>query len=79
MDLLSLANTALSLSTQLPRYILLSPLCIISSSLYSSVLGESLNDPPLLLMVSLAVMWGCAARGVLQLVRTRTSKCIFFY
>ncbi len=80
MDFLpSLLAAALSLSIHIPRYLALSPLCIISSSLYSSVLGEPANDPPPLLRLSLGVVWGCAAGGVLQLVRTRTSKCMFFY
>ena len=68
-----------SISTQFSLYIALSPLCSISSSLYASVLDLPINDQTFLLMLSLAVVWGGAAVGVLHLMRTRTSKCIFFY
>jgi hypothetical protein len=80
MDLVqSIIETLASISYQIPLYIGLSPLCLISSSLYSSALNLQITDPTLLLILCLVLVWGVCAGLLIRLVRSRTSKCMFFY
>lgn len=78
MEFLSpLFSTLSSLSIEVPLYVGLSPLCMVSSSLYASALR--ISDRTVMLMACLVVVWGASAGAVLRLVRRRWSKGIFFY
>lgn len=67
------------LSFDLPRYVGLSPLCIISSTLYKNVLGIDMDDETAMLIVTLLAIWITSATMLFHLIKTRTYKCIFFY
>lgn len=64
-----------------PVYIVLSPLCIISSSLFDAALGITFNidDQTTTLILILLSIWGISAIYIVQLIKNRTYKSIFFY
>jgi hypothetical protein len=64
-----------------PIYVGLSPLCIISSSLFDAVLCVTfdLDDQTAMLLLILVTIWGVSAVFVFQLIRNRAYKEIFFY
>ena len=64
-----------------PIYILLSPLCIISSSLFEAALGITfdIDDQTTILICILVSIWTISAISVFKLIRNRTYKSIFFY
>ncbi len=64
-----------------PIYIVLSPLCIISSSLFEAALGVSfdIDKQTTMLILVLLLIWGISALYVFQLIRDRSYKSIFFY
>lgn len=61
--------------------LLLSPLCIISSSLYERALQWTidLDDQTLLLILILIGVWGLSAVCIYDLIRGRSGKSLFFY
>lgn len=65
----------------IPIYILLSPLCIISSSLFDAALCVTfdLDDQTTFLILVLLTIWTLIALYVFRLIRYRTCKTIFFY
>ena len=65
----------------IPLYVLLSPLCIISSSLFDAALGVAfdLDQQTTILICILLLIWGISAFSVFQLIKDRTYKSIFFY
>jgi formate hydrogenlyase subunit 3/multisubunit Na+/H+ antiporter MnhD subunit len=64
-----------------PVYVVLSPLCIISSSLFDAVLGVTFNidEQTTVLILILLTIWSISAIYIVQLIRNRTYKSIFFY
>lgn len=76
---ISIFDILTRLSFDLPRYVGLSPLCIISSSLYKNVLGIDMDDQTAMLIISLLAIWVTSAALLFQLIKTRTYKSIFFY
>jgi hypothetical protein len=62
-------------------YLLLSPLCIISSSLYEWALqlAIDIDEQTLLLILILLAVWATSAFFILDLIRGRTVKSLFFY
>lgn len=64
-----------------PLYVILSPLCIISSSLFESVLGMSfdLDDQTAMLLLVLLTIWGLSVFFIIGLIKNRTCKEMFFY
>lgn len=75
----SIFEVVSSISLQVPLYVCLSPLCMISSSLYSSVLDIQVDDHTILLLVSLGIVWIATAKMALGLVWTRSCMSLFFY
>jgi hypothetical protein len=65
----------------IPLYVVLSPLCIISSSLFDAALGITfdLDKQTTILILILLVTLGISAFSVFQLIKDRTYKSIFFY
>ena len=65
----------------IPIYIVLSPLCIISSSLFESALGITfdIDQQTYMLILILLGTWTISAIAVFQLMKDRTYKSIFFY
>lgn len=65
----------------LPLYIVLSPLCIISSSLFESVLYISfdVDEQTTLLIITLISIIVMSGFSVVRLITNRTYKSIFFY
>lgn len=65
----------------IPIYIVLSPLCIISSSLFEAALGVSfdIDEQTTLIILVLLVIWSISALYIIQLIRNRSYKSIFFY
>jgi hypothetical protein len=61
--------------------LLLSPLCIVSSSLYEWALQWTmdLDDQTLLLILLLVGVWGVSAVCIFDLIRGRSGKSLFFY
>lgn len=61
--------------------LLLSPLCIISSSLYEWALefAIDLDEQTVLLIFILMLVWGISAFFILDLIRGRTVRSLFFY
>lgn len=64
-----------------PIYVVLSPLCIISSSLFDAVLGVSfdLDDQTAMLVLVLLTVWGLSVFSIVQLIKNRACKEMFFY
>jgi hypothetical protein len=62
-------------------YLLLSPLCIISSGLYEWALEWTidLDEQTLLLILILVVVWATSAWSIFDLIRGRSVKSLFFY
>jgi hypothetical protein len=62
-------------------YILLSPLCIISSSLYEWALelAIDIDDQTALLILILLTVWGISAYSIFDIIKNRTYKSLFFY
>ena len=65
----------------IPIYIVLSPLCIISSSLFEAALGVSfdIDEQTTLIILVLLLIWSISALYIIQLIRNRSYKSIFFY
>lgn len=65
----------------IPIYIVLSPLCIISSSLFDAVLCVTfdLDQQTSMLILVLLTIWALSAVYIFQLIRNRACKSIFFY
>jgi len=65
----------------IPLYVVLSPLCIISSSLFDAALGITfdLDKQTTILILILLVTLGISGFSVFQLIKDRTYKSIFFY
>ena len=61
--------------------LLLSPLCIISSSLYEWALHLTINidEQTLLLIMILILVWGISAFSIFDLIRGRSFRTLFFY
>ncbi len=61
--------------------LLLSPLCILSSSLYEWALHWTLDldDQTLLLILLLVGVWAASAVCIFDLIRGRSAKSLFFY
>lgn len=64
-----------------PIYILLSPLCIISSSLFDAALGFTFDiDKQMYILIGILVgIWGLSAFSIFDLIKNRAYKSIFFY
>lgn len=62
-----------------PVYLCLSPLCMISSSLFDWVMGHIIDDQTATLLLILVLEWGVSLILIFQLIRDRTGKAIFFY
>ena len=64
-----------------PLNIVLSPLCIISSSLFEAALGVSfdIDEQTSLIILILLMIWSISALYIIQLIRNRSYKSIFFY
>lgn len=65
----------------IPLCICLSPLCIISSSLFDAAveLTIDIDEQTVLLILILLTVWGLSAVSIFQLIKNRTYKSIFFY
>jgi hypothetical protein len=60
--------TITAISFDVPVYVGLSPLCMISSQLYQHVLGISI-DETVLLVAALLLVWTASAWSLLHLIR----------
>jgi hypothetical protein len=62
-------------------YVLLSPLCIISSSLFEAALQLTIDidDQTALLILILIIVWSISAFFIFDIIKNRTYKSLFFY
>jgi hypothetical protein len=65
----------------IPLYVLLSPLCIISSSLFDAALELTfdIDDQTTILILIVLSIWAISVISIFQLIKNRTYKEIFFY
>ena len=62
-----------------PVYLCLSPLCMISSSLFDWTMSHIIDDQTVTLVLILILEWAVSLILIFQLIRDRTGKAIFFY
>ncbi len=62
-----------------PVYLCLSPLCMISSSLFDWTMSHINDDQTFTLISILILEWTVSLVLIFQLIRDRTGKAIFFY
>jgi hypothetical protein len=62
-----------------PVYLCLSPLCMISSSLFDWTMSHIIDDQTITLISILILEWTVSFVLIFQLIRDRTGKAIFFY
>lgn len=63
----------------IPVYLCLSPLCMISSSLFDWTLSYIIDDQTITLIIILILVWTVSLILIFQLIMDRTGKSIFFY
>ena len=71
--------TSLSWIILIPIYIILAPLCMISSSLFDWIISCIVEDQTFTLVVILMIEWTVSILLIFQLIISRTGKAIFFY
>lgn len=71
--------TSLSWIILIPIYIVLAPLCMISSSLFDWIISCIVEDQTFTLVVILIIEWTVSILLIFQLIISRTGKAIFFY
>lgn len=62
-----------------PVYLCLSPICMISSSLFDWIMSHIIDDQTITLIFILILEWTVSLVLIFQLIRDRTGKAIFFY
>lgn len=67
------------ISIDIPIYLILSPICIVSSQYYKNALGFGINDQTIVLIISLIAIWTSTAILIYTLIKIRKSKQIYFY